>query len=258
MPSPVLEKEWLAMTDKQAEPAAPAAPTTPAMPAAPAPLTAPEKPDALSLAMNGVPAVLLLTGIAGSLLLWHTLPARIAAMLAWLYLAPPVLARLLILCCGKPTGRLTLQMPAYRTWWLLTQLQLPFNRLPWLEEGLRLVPGLYAAWIRLWGGNLSALAFVGPGVCITDRHLVRVERGAVLGLHSTLAGHAVVRDAAGRFLIIAAEPVVESHAILGGRSAVGPGATVHAGHLLPAGRLLSPFSEWPKMHKQPCTEQENA
>ena len=47
--------------------------------------------------MNGVPAVLLLTGIAGSLLLWHSLPSRIAAMLAWLYLAPPVLARLLIL-----------------------------------------------------------------------------------------------------------------------------------------------------------------
>jgi hypothetical protein len=44
---------------------------------------------------------------------------------------------------GRPEGQLTQDMSAYRVWWVLTQWQILFNRLPWLEELLRLVPGLY-------------------------------------------------------------------------------------------------------------------
>jgi len=205
-----------------------------------------ERPDAFSLALNYVPLVHVGSGVALALAGFATPGARIACLLAWLYLVPPVLARLTLAAFGRPAGRLTLDAPGYRVWWFLTQLQLVFNRLPWLEELLRLVPGLYPAWIGLWGGRLSPFAFVGPGVLITDRHAVRVERGAVLGLNSALAGHMVIRDDEGRFAIVVGTPTVEREAILGGDSGLGPGATLRAGHLLPTGRRVAPFDEWPR------------
>jgi hypothetical protein len=137
-------------------------------------------------------------------------------------------------------------MSAYRVWWVLTQWQILFNRLPWFDELLRLFPGLYALWIGLWGGNLSPFVYVGPGVRITDRHAVRVGRGAVLGMESILTGHLVVRDEAGRWLVLAAAPTVEPEAIVGGYAKLGPGAVLRAGHMLPTGRHVMPFDEWPR------------
>ena len=65
-----------------------------------------------------------------------------------------------------------------------------FNRLPWIEEILRLVPGLYALWIFLWGGRVSPLVYWAPGSLVIDRPLVIVEAGAVIGMGAGLAGHA--------------------------------------------------------------------
>lgn len=166
-------------------------------------------------------------------------------LLAWIYLLPPLASRSMIIAFGRPEGRLTQDMSAYRVWWVLTQWQILFNRLPWLEELIRLVPGLYAPWIWLWGGHLSARAYVGPRVLITDRHAVRVGHGAILGMKSILAGHLVLRNEEGRWLVLTAAPIVESEAIMGGDARLGPGAVLRSGQTLPAGRFVRPFDEWP-------------
>jgi hypothetical protein len=203
-----------------------------------------EKPDAFSLALNYVPFAHAASGIAlaftfsGWGVLWFAL--------AWLYLLPPVLGRLTLLAFGVPHGELTLDTRAYRVWWFLTQLQMVFNRLPLLEELLRLVPGLYPLWIALWGGRLSQMAYVAPRVLITDRYLVNVGRFAVLGFKCALAGHMAVRNAEGRFVVVVAAPTVEPEAIVGGDAGLGPGATLRAGHLLPAGRRVGPFDQYPR------------
>lgn len=207
-------------------------------------LQTPEKPGAYSLWLNGLPFVHIVSGILIGLGGMEAAGSRFAFLLAWIYLLPPVVARLTLTLFGTPDGRLTQDMRAYRVWWFLTQLQTLFNRLPMLEEFLRFVPGLYPAWIKLWGGSLSPFAYVSPGVLITDRYLVKVGRGAVLGMMSALAGHVVIRDEAGRYVVLVAAPIVEAQAILGGGAALGPGAILRAGQLLPAGRRIAPFGEW--------------
>lgn len=204
-----------------------------------------EQPGAFSLWLNGLPLLHLLAG--GLLAAGADTGGRQALLLAaWIYLLPPLASRLTILLWGLPQGRLTQETTAYRVWWVVTQWQILFNRLPWLEEALRFVPGLYALWIGLWGGRLSPRAYVGPGVVITDRHAVRVERGAVLGMKSILCGHLVQRTDDGRWLVLAAAPVVEIEAILGGDARLGPGAILRAGQTLPTGRFVRPFDEWPR------------
>jgi hypothetical protein len=209
-----------------------------------------EKPTAFSLWLNGVPFLHIASGMWIALGYFDAASGRFAFLLAWIYLAPPAAARLTLTLFGRPQD-----MQAYRVWWFLTQLQTLFNRLPMLEEMLRLVPGLYPAWIKLWGGSVSPFAYVGPGVLITDRYLVTVERGAVLGWMSALAGHMVVRNEAERFVVVVAAPKVEAEAILGGAAGLGPGATLSARHMLPAGRRVAPFEAWPSRHSAKGAEQ---
>lgn len=205
-----------------------------------------EKPGAFSLWLNILPLLHIASGLGLAYGLGDSAWGRLGLLATWVYLLPPFASRLLIMIWGCPCGTFTQDMAAYRVWWVLTQWQTLFNRLPWLEEVLRLVPGLYALWIGLWGGSLSPFAYVAPGVLITDRYAVRVGRGAILGMKSSLAGHLVMRDEAGRWQILVAAPVVEPEAIMGGESGLCPGAVLRAGHMLPLGRRLGPFDEWPR------------
>ena len=206
----------------------------------------PELPDRFSLSMNLVPVAWL---ALGGWLVWSLAQAGSAWLLGalgWIYLVPPLLGRVLLAIFGRPIGTFTQDQRGYRVWWVMTQLQIPYSRLPFLEELLRLVPGLYPLWIALWGGSVSPFAYVAPGVVITDRYLVRVERRVVLGFRSTLAGHMVVRGPDGRWQLVTAPPVVEEQALLGGDTGLGPGARVRSGEMLPYGRTLGPFSQWPR------------
>lgn len=206
----------------------------------------PEQADGFSLALNFWPLAHLASGVGLAALGAEGGAGRLALFALWLYLAPPLLARALIAAYGRPHGRLTLDMRDYRVWWALTQLQTVFNRLPFLEELLRLAPGLYALWIALWGGRVSPRAYVGPGVIITDRYATTVEPGAVLGFGSVLAGHMATRDADGRWRVVAAGPRVERDAILGGAAGLGPGAVLRRGALLASGRRVGPFEVFPR------------
>lgn len=205
-----------------------------------------ERPDGLSLALNYLPLLQLAGGVALAFGACSTPAARFVCLALWIYLLPPAVARLTLAAFGRPAGRATLDSRAYRIWWFLTQWQMVFNRLPWLEELLRLVPGLYPLWIGLWGGRLSLFAYVSPGVLITDRYLVDVGRGAVLGMKCSLAGHIAVRDENGRFVVLIGTPKVEAEAVVGGEAGLGPGATLLAGQMLPVGRRVAPFAAWPR------------
>lgn len=205
----------------------------------------PEPPSVFSRWLNLAPFFYLVIGCA--LAAHIATPAAFTLFLIfWIYLLPPLVGRGLLTLFGRPTGELTQDMRAYRVWWSLTQLQMLFNRMPFLEEALRLAPGLYPLWIALWGGRLSAFAFIAPGVVITDRYLVEIERGAVIGMNAALAGHMVTRDEAGRWRILVAAPRVEAEAIMGGASGLGPGAVLCAGEMLPTGRRVGPFDRWPR------------
>jgi hypothetical protein len=210
-----------------------------------------ERPDGLSLALNYLPLLQLAGGVALAFGAFSSTGARVACLALWIYVLPPMVARLTLAVFGRPFGRATLDSRAYRIWWFLTQWQMVFNRLPWLEELLRLVPGLYPLWIGLWGGRLSLFAYVSPGVLMTDRYLVEVGRGAVLGMKCSLAGHIAVRDEHGRFVVVIGAPRVEAHAVVGGQAGLGPGATLLAGQMLPVGRRVAPFAVWPRGGKAP-------
>lgn len=204
----------------------------------------PPKLTGFTLGLNYLPLGLIVAGVLG----FMAMPgagARAAFAVFWLYLVPPLVCRTVLALYGVPRGRsLDQASRAYKVWWFLTQLQVIFGRVPWLEEILRLVPGVYPAWLNLWGSRVSPLAYWAPGSRVADRYLLVVEKGAVIGIGAGISGHVGTLAPDGSYWVDIAPATVGIGAILGARSGVGPGCRVGPNELLPAGRLLQPYSVW--------------
>lgn len=190
-----------------------------------------------------LPLALVLTGIG---LAVHADDAYTATgrLLAWVYLVPPLLSRLALLPGPPLADGAPPDSAVFRRWWLLTQLQMLFNRVGLLEDLLRLVPGLYSAWLNLWGSRVSLMTFWARDVVITERYLLTIAPGVTVAGQVGIVAHLVTPGADGGLRLLVAPIVVERGAMLGIRSGVGPGCRVFANEVLPAGRMLPPFSGW--------------
>lgn len=169
---------------------------------------------------------------------------QVNLVVLWIYVLPPLIGRVILTVFGRPRGVATPNTQTYRVWWFLTQLQMPFNRFGFLEEVLRLVPGLYGLWLNLWGSRVSLLVYWSPGVVVTDRYLVCVSRGAVMGARCLIGGHLITRNHDGDYHLTVAEVTVGEGAIVGVNVAIAPGCEIHPHEVVPAGRYLGPFSGW--------------
>jgi hypothetical protein len=208
------------------------------------PLPAGARPSGYSLALNFLPLLHLLAGAA---VLWFVdgAMARVGAALAWIYVLPPLAGRVAMALFGAPEGEgLGQETRAYKVWWFLTQLQVLFNRFGFLEELLRMVPGLYPLWLNAWGARVSSVVYWGPGAAVVDRQAARVARGAVIGARAVLAGHLAVKDSSGAFRVTLAPVEIGEGALIGAYAGIGPGCRVAAGEEVPAAAFLRPFTQW--------------
>jgi len=202
------------------------------------------RPSAYSLTLNFLPAIHVAGGAA---LVWLAEGAavRCALALAWLYLLPPLVARLAIAVFGAPQGEsLTQETRAYRVWWFLTQLQVVFNRFGFLEELLRLIPGAYPLWLNMWGAKVSPTVYWGPGVLVADRYALNVGPAVVVGTRSVLSGHLGVKDERGEFRVTLAPVEIGSGVLIGAYAGIGPGCRIAPGEEVPAAAFLRPFTHW--------------
>ena len=190
---------------------------------------------------NFVPLFMLGAIVAASVAFAEGPVQCLAVFAGLLYLVPPLLGRLLTMLFGKPEGRdITQANTAFRVWWLLLQLQMPFNRLPWLEELLRLVPGLYPLWLNLWGAHVHPATYWAPGARTLDRPYVETGYGSVIGSDTLMSGHLARREE-GRFLVDIATVVIGTHAVVGARASIGPGCVIGSGETLTATSRLAPY-----------------
>lgn len=162
---------------------------------------------------------------------------------AVLYLLPPVAARLLTAVCGRPAGRYGVGERAFLVWWVTLSLQTLFLRLPFLEELLRLVPGLYSAWLRLWGSRIGSRVYWSAGTVVLDRGYLDVGDGVVFGAGVRLNGHVLAKEGGVQTLIVDTVRVGAGAAV-GGYSLLTAGTEVAPGEALRACLLSPPYSKW--------------
>lgn len=177
--------------------------------------------------------------------------ARGLGAAACLLLLPPLLARLVVLRAPLPTGENAVPSAAFFRWWATWQLQMVFNRLPWIEETLRLVPGLYSSWLRLWGARVGRLALWSPDVRIFDRPLLRLGNDVVLGIDARLVGHFGGLDRDGRATLTLGPIFIEDRCTLGGGALLGPGVHLGPDQATETLFLGAPFTRWQNGQRVP-------
>jgi hypothetical protein len=179
------------------------------------------------------PALWMLAVLASALLL-VMLPGVATLLLVgfMVYLLPVLCFRVHDAVWPLVEGRSRIDAPGYSPWWGGHQFQVMYSAFPALEAALRLVPGLYSAWLRLWGSRVGRAVYWTPLVEITDRSLLDVGDGVVFGHRVACYGHLIKRRRDGLVLYVR-RIRIGAGAMLGAGSRLGPGAHLDDGVDLP-------------------------
>lgn len=157
-----------------------------------------------------------------------------AALLIFvLYLVPPITLRILQGRAKIKHGVAQLDERTYSAWLAAHHIQVFYDALPYLEALLRVIPGFYSMWLRLWGSRVGYGVEWAVNVSIQDRSLMDIGNRVVFSRQVELSGH-VRRKTEGGSRVLVRPVRIGSYAFLGAGVRVGPGAMVPANASVPA------------------------
>ncbi|MBI3551606.1 MAG: hypothetical protein HY077_03745 [Elusimicrobia bacterium] len=203
----------------------------------------------LVVALNYIPFLEAVSAAAILAFSSGTLPCRALESILFLYLVPPLSTRILFAVFGRPEGRIPAGERAFFVWWASLQLQIVFCRFPGLEEGLRLLPGVYSVWLRLWGSRIGRLTYWSPGTAVLDRSYLNIGDDVTFGAGVRLNGHVLAKNERGRVELLLAPIIIGDRASVGGYSLLTSGTEVAADEATKATLLSPPFSVWKDGHR---------
>jgi hypothetical protein len=154
--------------------------------------------------------------------------ASTVALLAVLYLLPVACFRTHNALWPLSEGFSRLDTPDYSPWWGGHQFQVVYSAFPALEGALRLIPGVYSAWLRLWGSHVGRRVYWTPRVDVTDRSLLEVGDDVIFGHLVACYAHVVKRQPDGLALYV--RRIHIGHGVLlGAACRLGPGVRIDDG-----------------------------
>jgi len=175
---------------------------------------------------------------------WAMLTWRLCSAIVLLYLLPPLLARIILLLAPCRLGIININSNDFIKWWALFNLQVIFCRLPFLEEFLRLIPGIYGPWLRLWGAKIGRLTYWAPGLKILDRSFVRIGDDVVFGADVRLNPHVMYKDKNGMLVLALDYVTLGDRTMIGGYSLFTAGTIIYPDQSTRALLCLPPFSRF--------------
>ena len=153
-------------------------------------------------------------------------------LLVILYLLPPLSLRLHQAIYPIRERPVDLAKREYSAWWGAHQIQIIYTAVPQLEAILRLVPGLYSAWLRLCGSCVGRGVYWTPNVEITDRSMLEIGDRVLFGHRCKLLGHAIKPKGTAMILYVR-RIKIGNDVFIGGGSRIGVGAEIADGVYLP-------------------------
>jgi hypothetical protein len=154
-------------------------------------------------------------------------------LLACVYLIPPLLFRMYTLKHPIKPGRWVLNHPARCDWWIAHQLQMVYAALPALEALLRLVPGAYSAWLRLWGSKVGKRVYWTVRVEILDRHMLSIGDDVVFGHRVYCTSHIIHRKSNGDLVLLIRHTRIGKGTLIGAGARIGPGVKIPEKSVIP-------------------------
>lgn len=81
--------------------------------------------------------------------------------------------------------------PEYSPWWGSYQFQLIYITFPFLEALLRLIPGAFSLWLRLWGATIGRHVIWTSSLRLSDRGFLQVGDRVTFGYDVGLYCHII-------------------------------------------------------------------
>jgi len=175
---------------------------------------------------------------------WANLGWRVCVAVAELYLLPPLLARGILALWPIREGCIAIPSRDYFVWWVVLNLQIVFCRLTFLEELLRIIPGAYSAWLRLWGARIGSFTYWAAGLRILDRSFLDIGSGVAFGAGVRLNPHVIAENQDGKMELLLATVHIGDRAVIGGYALLTAGTQVADNEITRACLLSSPFCHW--------------
>lgn len=164
----------------------------------------------------------------------HPRVATLVSILAAAYLFPLLTYHVHQLLCPLREGTFSMA-EGYSPWFGTHMIQQGFIAFPALENALRLVPGLFSFWLRLWGARVGRRVYYAPGMEIADRGLLEIGNGAIFGYGVKITAHYISPSRSyGGMKIYIKRVRFEDRCFVGASSRHGPGVIVRAGAMVRA------------------------
>ncbi|MHC5743567.1 MAG: acyltransferase [Nostoc sp.] len=194
----------------------------------------------LSKILSFFPAfILLLTGAAIVYLAYSPNIFSILAVLLSIYGLPVLVYRLHEWVYPVREGINYLQNKEYNPWWGSHQIQVIYIAIPALEAVLRLIPGVFSCWLRLWGAKVGRDVYWTPGLEIADRSLLEIGDRVVIGHGVGIYSH-IIKPRKQNLMLYVKKVKIGSNVFVGAGSNLAPGVVIGDGSYLPAATKLYP------------------
>ena len=120
----------------------------------------------------------------------------------------------------------------YSPWWGSHQIQVIYIAFPALETLLRLIPGAFSLWLRLWGSQVGKGVYWTPSLEIADRGLIEIGDRVVFGHRITILSHAI-KPKKQNLMLYVKKVKIGNNVFLGAGSHLAPGVVIEDGSYIP-------------------------
>ncbi|MEC4819445.1 MAG: acyl transferase, partial [Scytonema sp. PMC 1069.18] len=127
----------------------------------------------------------------------------------------------------------------YSPWWGSHQIQVIYITFPAIEAILRLIPGAFSLWLRLWGSQVGKGIYWTPHLEIADRGLLEIGDGVVFGHSIGLYSH-IIKPKKQDLMLYVKKVKIGSNVFIGAGSHLGPGVLVEDEIFVPVNSYLFP------------------
>ena len=187
----------------------------------------------ISIILSLFPTLVML--IAGASFIWMCFEPSIFSILALifcLYCLPLVIYWIHQYFYSVKEGISYLVGKEYSPWWGTHQIQLIYIAFPVLETILRLIPGAFSLWLRLWGSKIGKGVYWTPSLEIADRGLIEIGDCVVFGHRITILSHAI-KPKKQNLMLYVKKVKIGDNVFLGAGSHLAPGVVIEDGSYIP-------------------------
>jgi hypothetical protein len=156
----------------------------------------------------------------------------VLSLLFSLYGLPLLIYRIHAHFYSELEGVSYLQGKEYSHWWGSHQIQAIYVAFPALETVLRLIPGIFSFWLRLWGSKVGTGVYWTPHLEIADRGLLEIGDRVIFGHQVGLYPH-IIKPRKQDLMLYVKKIKIENDVFLGAWNHIGPGVVVQAGTYIP-------------------------